>query len=122
MDNKTEIIRVRVTEKEKELMYKNATKAGLDFSKYIRHVAIKNQPIIIKDIGDLEAVETKIGNLEYEIRKLGNNVNQIAKVLNEGNTVPGTTINSLLEVLKRLDTRVEKINEVLAKSYEEIYK
>lgn len=122
MGNKTEIIRVRVTEKEKELIYKNAAKAGLDFSKYVRHVAISKQPIIIKDIGDLEEVESKIGNIEYEINKLGVNINQIAKVLNEGNVVPSTTINSLLKVLKRLDSRMEKINEVIAKSYDEIYK
>ena len=122
MDNKTEVIRVRVTEKEKELIYKNAAKSGLDFSKYIRHVAITKQPVIIKDICNLEEVETKIGNLEYELNKLGVNVNEIAHVLNSGNTVPITTINSLLEVLKRLDSRMEKINEVLAKSYDEIYK
>lgn len=120
--NGRECLIIDITNKDKKIIENNAKRSGLDISKYIRYVAIKNQPIIIKDIGNLEAVETKIGNLEYEIKKLGNNINQIAKVLNEGNTVPGATINSLLEVLKRLDSRMEKINKVLAKSYDEIYK
>lgn len=122
MENKTQTIKVRVTEKEKEIIYKNAEESGLDFSKYIRHVAITKKPIIIKDIADLEAVETKIGNLEYEINKLGTNVNQIAKVLNGGKMVPENTINSLLKVLERLENRMEKIHDTLAKSYEELYK
>lgn len=122
MENRSEVITVRVTRKEKELITKNVEASGLDFSKYIRHVAITNQPIIIKDIVDLELVESKIGNIEYEINKLGVNVNQIAKVLNEGNVVPLTTINSLLNVLERLDKKIETINEVIAKSYDDIYR
>ena len=115
-----EFIGAYVSGKEKDIIEKNANKIGLSISKYLRYVAIKNQPIIIKDLVELEPIEKTFGNIEYQIKKLGTNVNQISKNLNEGGSISEATIISLINVLEKLNLKMEEIEKVIAKGYENL--
>lgn len=119
--NGRETLNIDISSKEKKIIESNAKKVGLDVSKYLREVAIKNQPIIIKDLIEVEEIEHTIGNVDYQIKKLGVNVNQIAKRLNENKQVSDETIVALIEVLDRLNIRMKRIEDAIAKSYESLY-
>lgn len=119
-ENKTELIQFKVTIKDKEKIKKNAERMGVDMAKYLRYVAIKNQPIIIKDLVELEPIEKTFGNIEYQVKRLGVNVNQISKNLNEGGNVSEATIISLINVLEKLNLKMEEIEKVIAKGYENL--
>lgn len=118
--NRIEQIAAKVTLKEKEKIELNAKKMGIDLAKYLRYVAIKNEPIIIKNIIELEPIENAFGNIEYQIKKLGTNVNQISKNLNEGGSVSENTILSLVGVLEKLNLRLTEIEKVIAKGYQNL--
>lgn len=119
-NNRIEQIAAKVTLKEKEKIELNAKKMGIDLAKYLRYVAIKNEPIIIKNIIELEPIENAFGNIEYQIKKLGTNVNQISKNLNEGGKVSEDTILSLVGVLEKLNLRLTEIEKVIAKGYQNL--
>lgn len=115
-----EFVGAYVNKKEKEIIEKNAFKVGLNISQYLRYIALKNQSIIIKDLVELEPIEKTFGNIEYQIKKLGTNVNQISKNLNEGGSISEATIISLINVLEKLNLKMEEIEKVIAKGYENL--
>lgn len=121
LKNGRECLIIDLSSKDKNLIEKNAKKVGLDVSKYIRYVALKNQPIIIKDLVELEPIEKTIGNIEFQIKRLGVNVNQISKNLNEGGSISEDTVISLINVLEKLNLRMMEIEKVIAKGYENLY-
>lgn len=119
-NSEIECLRIEVSKKEKLRIENNAKKLGIDVSKYIRYVALKNQPIIIKDLVELEPIEKTFGNIEFQIKRLGVNVNQISKNLNEGGSISEDTVISLINVLERLNLRMREIEKVIAKGYENL--
>lgn len=120
-ENRTEVLVVKLTVDEKKKIESNAKRIGIDMAKYLRYVALKNQPIIIKDLVELEPIEKTIGNIEFQIKRLGVNVNQISKNLNEGGSISEDTVISLINVLERLNLRMREIEKVIAKGYENLY-
>lgn len=121
-NNKIKHLHIKINEDEKKIIEENAQRMGLDISKYVRLVLLTNKPVVIKDIADFTEVENVVGNIDYEIKKLGNNVNQIAHRLNAGKGVSLNTVNALVDVLERLNKRMERINSVIEKSYDVLYK
>ena len=117
MENKTKRSNLRLTPDDKKTIENNAKKMGLKISDYARYTLIKNKPLIIKNIIELEPIEKAFGNLEYQVNKLGNNVNQIAKNLNQGGTVKESTINDLINVMNILNKRLEVIENEIIKAY-----
>lgn len=84
---------------------------------YVRNVVIKNAPIIVKDMGNYEKLEKEIEQLSYFLSKIGNNINQISKNLNEGGSVSDSTIKKMVEVMSRLDEKMESIEEQVCSVY-----
>lgn len=118
IENKLKTIKVRVSEQEKEIIKKNATISNMDISKYVRLAAIKNQPIIVKDFGELEGVEDAIRDTNYNIKKIGNNINQIAHILNDDGEVTKEMVNVILKDLKEIKDEVVKIERIAYKVYD----
>ena len=80
-DMKTEMLRVRMTPKEKAALHRRACLHRKSMSEYIRSVA-KCPPDVTRDEFDASIVR-----MIYEINKIGVNINQIAKKYNEHNYV-----------------------------------
>lgn len=76
-DMKTEMLRVRMTPKEKAALHRRACLHRKSMSEYIRNVA-KCPPDVTRDEFDASIVR-----MIYEINKIGVNINQIAKKYNE---------------------------------------
>ena len=76
-DMKTEMLRVRMTPKEKAALHRRACLQRKSMSEYIRSVA-KCPPDVTRDEFDASIVR-----MIYEINKIGVNINQIAKKYNE---------------------------------------
>ena len=78
---------------------------------------MKNRPIIIKNLIELEPIEKSIGDLIYQIKKIGNNLNQISKNLNQGGYIDNKTVLSIINVSEKLDKRVKLISNTIEKAY-----
>lgn len=116
-ENKTETITIRLTKKEKKQIEENAEKMGITVAQYSRYVLMKNKPIIIKNLIELEPIERVIGDLIYHIKKIGNNLNQISKNLNQGGYINNESILNIINVSEKLDKRIELISQTLEKAY-----
>ena len=110
-------ISVSVTKEEKEIIESYAKDSNMDTITYVRNVAIKNAPIIVKDLGNYEQLEKEIENLSYFLSRIGNNINQIARALNEGKHVSASTIEKMTEVMNRLDNKMENIEGQVCSVY-----
>jgi len=80
MNNKTEIVNIRFTTKEKQVLEQKSQKTGLSKSAYIRNLIIDSK---IKPTPTKEYLE-----LSKQVQKIGYNVNQIAKAVNLGVAQP----------------------------------
>lgn len=117
LNNRGKRINIRVTEKEKEIIENYAKDSNMNTATYVRNVVIKNAPIIVKDMGNYEKLEKEIEQLSYFLSKIGNNINQISKNLNEGGSVSDSTIKKMVEVMSRLDEKMESIEEQVCSVY-----
>lgn len=115
--NKTETITIKLTKKEKKQIEENAKKLDITVAQYSRYVLMKNRPIIIKNLIELEPIEKSIGDLIYQIKKIGNNLNQISKNLNQGGYIDNKTVLSIINVSEKLDKRVKLISNTIEKAY-----
>ncbi|WP_430813985.1 plasmid mobilization protein [Carboxylicivirga sp. RSCT41] len=98
-----------VTEKELEQINKNAEAAGLNRSKYLKDISLKNK---IKPMIPTIELDTY-----YQIGKIGNNINQIARVINNAhaNIFHKETKNSLIHEFDDLKTIMRKHLDALKK-------
>ena len=119
--NRGTALKVYVNSEEEEIIRKSAEKLNMDISTYLRYVGIKNQPIIVKDIMNIEKAETVISNFDYSISKVSNNINQIARALNSGRNISEETIIKLIDVQKKIDAKMEEIRSIVEKSYSVLY-
>lgn len=72
---KSEIFKLRLTSKQRQLLRKNAELAGLSQSEYVRRL-IEGKQIV--SVGQRKQID----RLMYELSKIGTNINQIAHALN----------------------------------------
>lgn len=70
-ENRTAIIKLRLTEAEKESAVKRAKDEGLTLSSYIR-----------KSIAGEKFISKNDVQIAFELKKIGNNLNQLAKHVN----------------------------------------
>ena len=108
---------IQVTAEQKRLIENNAKATGLTLSKYLKYAIIKNKPIIIRDLIELQPIENAFSGVEHQVKKLGNNANQIAKRLNEGGYIPNETILQLVSVMELIDKRISLIEYEISKAY-----
>ena len=93
-ENRTEIIKLRMTPAEKYELKRLAEKQGLTMSDYIRRVVAKPPEVTREEYND------EIAKAVYEIHKIGVNVNQIAKKYNENEfREPSNYLLKQLEVI-----------------------
>lgn len=97
-ETKTEIVKIRMTTKEKADLQKLAGQYDMNMSDYIRRVSAR-PPNVTRDEFDDSVIR-----VIYEINKIGVNINQIAKKYNENKYVKPSA-----ELLRML----EKTNELL---------
>jgi hypothetical protein len=97
-ETKTEIVKIRMTTKEKADLQKQAGKYHMNMSDYIRRVSAR-PPDVTKDEFD-----DSVTRVIYEINKIGVNINQIAKKYNE---------NKYVKPSEELVRMLEKTNELL---------
>ena len=74
MTTKTEILKLRVTPEEKEIITHKALSSYRLVSQYLRDCALEKQITVINGAD----------NVADELRRIGNNVNQIARAVNSG--------------------------------------
>jgi hypothetical protein len=97
-ETKTEIVKIRMTAREKTELQKLAGQYDMNMSDYIRRVSAR-PPNVTRDEFDDSVIR-----VIYEINKIGVNINQIAKKYNENKYVKPSA-----ELLRML----EKTNELL---------
>lgn len=104
-ENRTEIVKLRLTPAEKEQIRKQAEKEHITVSDYIRRVAASPPEITRKEYN--EAIEKTI----YEIHKIGTNINQIAKKYNEYQYIEPS--RELVRYLERMFDFTEMIQKCI---------
>lgn len=102
--NKTELIKVRVTQDELEIIDKKAQVAGLKRSQYVRKMCMQGY-IVIRNFDEVE-------KLVYEINKIGNNINQIARKANEFDYLSK-------DDLKSVRSRIDEVYKLIESFYDE---
>ncbi|MBG9568197.1 MULTISPECIES: MobC family plasmid mobilization relaxosome protein [Brevibacillus] len=102
--NKTELIKVRVTQDELEIIDKKAQVAGLKRSQYVRKICTQGY-IVIRNFDEVE-------KLVYEINKIGNNINQIARKANEFDYLSK-------DDLKSIRSRIDEVYKLIESFYDE---
>lgn len=92
-ENRTEVIKVRLTKEEKERLAKRVKLEGISLSTYVRK-SILGENIVSKT--DIQVV--------FELKKIGVNINQLAKHVN---TLP---INeNIIDAIGRIDLYMKEL-------------
>lgn len=91
MNTRTEILKFRVTPKEKEIITHKALSSYRLVSQYLRDCALEKQITVINGAD----------NVADELRRIGNNVNQIARAVNSGYATE-VNLTETREVLKAI--------------------
>ena len=97
--NRTEVIRARLSEEEKEQVLKHAKTEGVSLSMYLRKSVLRER---IASKTDIQTV--------FELKKIGTNLNQLAKHVN---TLP--VEENILESLKVLDNYIDELKQITSK-------
>lgn len=72
--SKDKKINIRLTEQEKNLIEKKASKCNMTITKFILSSCLKDKIVIINGLDKVDS----------ELRRIGNNINQLTKLANEG--------------------------------------
>ena len=99
MKTKTEILKFRVSPKEKEIINNKALSCNKTVSMYLRDCALEKEIKII----------TGADSIAEELRRIGNNINQIARGVNAGCI---TAVN-LTETREELKTIWQSLNSLV---------
>lgn len=95
-ENKTEVLIIRLTKTEKDVLKQAAKNAHLSLSSYSKH-AIFSQKIVSKT--DVQTV--------FQLKKIGVNLNQLAKQIN---SLPSD--NNIRYALKRVSEYIENLDKI----------
>ena len=114
MENKTKVFKVRLTEKQNQMLREQAAKAGLEISEYVRRKIFKGEVGIMDSLQFLK----QHGQYTHEIAKIGTNINQLAhyaNILLNNDKYSKDVIDEMTIQLKRLTSIEVKIEELVAK-------
>ena len=95
------VIKFRVSEDEAERIKKNAEKARMSISRYLRSSALENK---IK-VFDMAAVN----ELALQFHKIGVNINQITAMVNQTQTVYKNDIENLNKEISKMKNNMENL-------------
>ena len=114
MENKTKILKVRLTEKQNKMLRKQAAKNGLEISEYVR------RKIFIGEIGVMDALQflKQYGEYTHEIAKIGTNINQLAhyaNILRNNDQYSKNVIDEMTIQLRQLTAMEMKVEDLFAK-------
>lgn len=88
---KTEILKFRVTSRERDIINKKAMSCNKTISMYLRDCALENE---IKIVNGAD-------NVAEELKRIGNNINQIARGVNSG-YITAVNLTETREELKEI--------------------
>jgi hypothetical protein len=94
--NRTELIKVRCTDEEKQDIKKLASDYGMDVSSFIRGKIFEREVSLINAVEFLSMYKEGV----HELKKIGNNINQLARYANYAEK-SGQVSPALLEELNR---------------------
>lgn len=112
-DNDQEVLYIRLSKKEKEIIKENAEKVGMNITKYIILTLLKNRPIIVTGIDEINQLEEAANELAHQTKKIGSNANQIAHNLNAMNIVNSKDIKEFTNNFKYLKEENEKLIKIM---------
>lgn len=95
---RSEVLKLRLTPEEKQLISDNATKANMSVTEYIMTV-VSGSPIVVVD---------KIPELHLELLRQGNNLNQLVKIAHQTN---GWDVFGIEEAVKKCSETHKKLLE-----------
>lgn len=105
IQNRDEIIKIRVSKKEKEIIKERVKYLGFNsLSTYLRKVAIDTNVYNI----DL----TPIIGVKTELNRIGNNINQLVK---KANSLDDNSLKNDVELLKKYYAEIKEKSELLNK-------
>lgn len=112
-DNDQEVLYIRLSKKEKEIIKENAEKVGMNITKYIILTLLKNRPIIVTGIDEINQLEESINSLAHQTKKIGSNVNQAVHNLNAMNIINPKDIKEFSNNFKNLKEENEKLIKII---------
>ena len=111
-DNGQEVLYIRLSKKEKEVIKENAEKVVMNITKYIILTLLKNRPIIVTGIDEINRLETAANELAHQTKKIGANCNQVSHKLNAMNIVNPKDIKEFANSFKDLKKENEKLIKI----------
>lgn len=115
-----QLIKVYVTDDEKEQIRKNMQISGLStLTNYVRLMALNGRVIKI-DFSTLKESLSETGQYVYELNKIGNNLNQIAHKLNQTDIVEQEDVEYLVSEFVKIQSNYVKAQEVLLQEIQKL--
>lgn len=115
-----QLIKVYVTDDEKEQIRKNMQTSGLStLTNYVRLMALNGRVIKI-DFSTLKESLSETGQYVYELNKIGNNLNQIAHKLNQTDIVEQEDVEYLVSEFLKIQSNYIKAQEVLLQEIQKL--
>ncbi|SFE58795.1 MULTISPECIES: plasmid mobilization protein [Enterococcus] len=115
-----QLIKVYVTDDEKEQIRKNMQTSGLStLTNYVRLMALNGRVIKI-DFSTLKESLSETGQYVYELNKIGNNLNQIAHKLNQTDIVEQEDVEYLVSEFVKIQSNYIKAQEVLLQEIQKL--
>lgn len=115
-----QLIKVYVTDDEKEQIRKNMQTSGLStLTNYVRLMALNGRVIKI-DFSTLKESLSETGQYVYELNKIGNNLNQIAHKLNQTDIVEQKDVEYLVSEFVKIQSNYIKAQEVLLQEIQKL--
>ena len=84
----------------------------MNITKYINLTLLKNRPIIVTGIDEINRLEAAVNSLAHQTKKIGNNVNQVSHNLNAMNIVNPKDIKEFSNSFKNLTEENEKLIKI----------
>lgn len=119
-DSSQEVLYIRLSKKEKEVIKENAKKVEMNITKYITLTLLKNRPIIVTGIDEINKLEIATNELAHQTKKIGNNVNQVSHNLNAMNIVNPKDIKEFTNSFKDLKEENERLIKIILELMEKM--
>ncbi len=117
---RSELIKVYVTDEEKQRIKKNMQTTGLrTLTNYVRLMALNGRVIKI-DFTTLKESLSETGKYVYELNKIGNNLNQIAHKLNQTDIVEREDVEFLVSEFAAIQKNYVKTQDILLQEIQKI--